>query len=351
MATIDLTVYNEILDGYLSPDNQNNNNESLFKLIVEKPDSNISVEHYKKLQKVYWKDLQDDYLDPSGYAVSPPDKYMSEEDYKPFGNDDFFWVKGGIPVSICWKLSFYEGLLAGENKRICWKLSSFKDKEEEANSEVLTNFLSQINDLLGKIKNKNFVPPAIDFTNWKPKTDKEATDFISFYVVFKLKNDLENHFKNNDDKKNGNKLTSFKWEKDESQLKKLFDLLKSSYGDGDKKTLIDPETKFEKFKKAFDGNSLDRPLKIKWTVQTKKKEPNKSVLFYLFQRLDEKNFIKYSEENNLKMLELIFYDKNGRKIENFLNSKLNIKPRSSKEIKSETITPDKKQVDTIIAQI
>lgn len=106
--------------------------------------------------------------------------------------------------------------------------------------------------------------------------------------------------------------------------------------------IIDKNTDPYDLKKAFSGEPLEKPIKIKWTVMTKnKKHTNKVSLLYFLSRLSDEKLIEYTcdEDTNkseYKRISLIFCDFTGKPLSAFKQSKQNYLSSNSPE-KSEII--------------
>lgn len=117
-------------------------------------------------------------------------------------------------------------------------------------------------------------------------------------------------------------IKSYHWIGDHflPQIIVLYDLLKRN-------NIIDKNTDLENFRKAFNGEPIDVPLKLKWTVLSRNQEySSKSSLFYFLSRLSDKGLIDYTyEEDNdnseYRRISLIFCDFKGKPFKNLKQSK------------------------------
>jgi len=136
-----------------------------------------------------------------------------------------------------------------------------------------------------------------------------------------------------------NIYSSFKWIGNSEQLQKLHQSMIS-------KGFIDPYVELEYFQSVFDQSMLNKPLEIKWLVLGKNKLTSKPSLFYFYDQLVRAELIQEIESNGTlyKMLENIFVDHNGNKLENLKVSKSN-----SKQMK--IVTPQEIQINDILSEL
>lgn len=100
----------------------------------------------------------------------------------------------------------------------------------------------------------------------------------------------------------------------------------------------------DKFHLAFSGKHLPIPLEIKWIDKPPSNASvNKVSLLYLFKRLSEEKLIdtEYDSSEMDQKLTFIFVDNDGKRLENLVQSRVNVKSAKSK-------THAKKAIDGII---
>jgi hypothetical protein len=95
---------------------------------------------------------------------------------------------------------------------------------------------------------------------------------------------------------------------------------------------ISENTNPQIFHQAFDGSLIEQPEKIRWTVISQNKYPNKHTLIYLLEKLAAANFIEEDIDHKTfrKQIELIFSDSNGKSIKNLGVSLSSFNPEKQK---------------------
>ena len=139
-----------------------------------------------------------------------------------------------------------------------------------------------------------------------------------------------------------NSTATFKWKS--QQDKPLSTVLWQKLKDNE---FIDISTELDVFHKAFNGSTLEHPLKIQWTAIGKNKQINKHLIFYLMDKLAEKKLIEENTDNPtfISTLGFVFCDSNGALLLN-----LNVSNSSSSK-KRKTKTPDEIKIDAIIVTL
>lgn len=137
-------------------------------------------------------------------------------------------------------------------------------------------------------------------------------------------------------------VTTFKWnsKSDMALSTALWQSLKDA-------KIISKSTELDVFHKAFNGSIPDNPLRIHWTAIGKNKLINKCLIFYLLDKLAEKNLIEENTDNPtfISTLGFVFCNSKGELLLN-----LNVSNSSSSK-KRKTKTPDEIKIDEIIVAL
>jgi hypothetical protein len=144
-------------------------------------------------------------------------------------------------------------------------------------------------------------------------------------------------------KKSHNKITTFKWKpKSVDQLSEIL------WQELIAKNFISSSTKLEVFHNAFNGITIEQPLKIKWTAKGKNAQINKQLLFYLLDTLAINNLIEEDTDNAtfIKKISHVFCKEDGNKISHLKVSNSTSSKKFS--IKNRLKTPDENKIDVII---
>ncbi len=172
--------------------------------------------------------------------------------------------------------------------------------------------------------------PSKDVLNTRLKLIKQkpdCTDLMYDTFIECLKALLENYYElgsseafielvNKNPVKNDEALT-FKWQKEDSQLKGLFNQLQA-FG------LIGKETTLNHFKKAFSGGLLSEVEQINFTGTN-------ALVVYLFDMMNKQRLIRYSLKHN-KVIEVITgITSVAQTRDKYLNSKTGF-PKGSQDV-------------------
>lgn len=134
-------------------------------------------------------------------------------------------------------------------------------------------------------------------------------------------------------------VTTFKWnsKSDMALSTALWQSLKDA-------AIISKSTALDVFHKAFNGSTPDNPLRIHWTAIGKNTLINKCLMFYLLDKLAEKNLIEENTDNRtfISTIGFVFCNSDGELLHNLKQS------NSSASKKRKTKTTDENKIDAII---
>lgn len=171
----------------------------------------------------------------------------------------------------------------------------------------LENYIKSSILILEYISNKINTPSLASYNHGGSETPNV---FFTPSKIDKFENNYNEPEQMPDPKK---PITTFKWKTNPGNHLSLYLWQKLK-----EEEFIASSTELDDFHNSFNGLTNEDPLKIGWTAQGKNKQINKHLLFYLLEKLTDKNLIDNIPDNPtlFKKINLIFCKEDGSVISN-----------------------------------